>query len=209
MTDVALPKVGEVVTRRFCVEWPGIMPAEAGKPLHWTVGAVVGPSGSGKGKVTRAMIGDDFLEVGPGAVSSFDWPSDRPVIDGFAAEVSGERISAMFQAVGFSDAPAWLLPWCRLSTGQRWRADLARALMQEREVVGVDEFGAMVSEAVAKVGAIAVSKAVRKGRAGCRRVVLVGAKGVGAGGDVGEGWLRWAEPDWWVDMETGALHLRG
>lgn len=198
--DVSLPAAGDEVVKRWRVAWPGLR-GEG----DWQVGAVVGPSGSGKGKVTRAMLGEAFLEVGPGRVSAFEWPVEGSVVDGFPAAVSGGRVGELFQAVGFSDAPAWLLPWGRLSTGQRWRAELARALVEDRPVVGVDEFGALVSDLEAATAARAVSKAVRKGRTGAKRVVLVGAKGVGSGGDLGEGWLRWAEPDWWVDMEDGVL----
>lgn len=201
MMDVPLPPEDGAVTRSWSVEWPGL-------DQPWTVGAVVGGSGKGKGVVTRAMLGDDFLEARSDRVSPFEWAGDVPVVDGFPAEVSGSDVSAMFQAVGFSDAPSWLVPWPRLSTGQRWRADLARALIVEREVVGVDEFGGLVSDAEAAVVATAVSKAVRKARTGCKRVVLVGAKGVGAGGDLSEGWLRWAEPDWWLDVERGELHRK-
>ena len=134
--DVSLPAAGDEVVKRWRVAWPGLR-GEG----DWQVGAVVGPSGSGKGKVTRAMLGEAFLEVGPGRVSAFEWPVEGSVVDGFPAAVSGGRVGELFQAVGFSDAPAWPSPWGRSSTGQRWRAELARALVEDRPVVGVDGSG--------------------------------------------------------------------
>ncbi|MGB0768494.1 MAG: GNAT family N-acetyltransferase [Phycisphaeraceae bacterium] len=159
--------------------------------FDWSVGAIVGPSGSGKGRVSRAAYGDDFLESCPERVSMFDWPGGRAVVDGFEAELSTKEIFAMLSAVGFSSPPAWALPCAALSTGRRMRADLARALLLDREVVAFDEFTSTVDRTVAKFASMAVSKAVKGKRCRVKRFVAVTCHR-----DV----LSWLEPDWVLDL---------
>ncbi len=94
----------------------------------------------------------------------------------------------MLTAVGFSSPPAWVKPYCVLSQGERFRCDLARALLSRRRVV-FDEFTSVVDRTVARIGSAAVAKAVR--RTPGRQFVAVTCHY-----DVAE----WLEPDWVLDM---------
>jgi GNAT superfamily N-acetyltransferase len=100
-------------TERFAIELPGL-----GEP--WDVGLIVGPSGSGKSTVGKRFFGD-VLDRGA------EWPADQAVVDGFG-DMPLRQIVELFTAVGFSSPPSWVKPYGVLSTGERFRCDLARAL---------------------------------------------------------------------------------
>lgn len=176
MFDVPLAKK----TRR---EWEVDLPDES-EP--WKIGAIVGPSGSGKSVIARAHYGSNFVE-------RFDWPADKAIVDAFAEGVSIREITTMLSAVGFSSPPDWIKPYGVLSNGQKFRADLARALISPVEVVAFDEFSSVVDRQVAKFGSAAVAKAVR--RDGGKRFVAVTCHY-----DV----LDWLQPDWVLDLGVGA-----
>ena len=89
----------------------------------WSIGVIVGPSGSGKSTVARAAFGDALY-------TPREWPRTQAVIDGFGEDLSTKEITAMLTAVGFSSPPSWIKPYQVLSNGERFRCDLARALLQ-------------------------------------------------------------------------------
>lgn len=105
----------------------------------------------------------------------------------------------MLNAVGFSSPPAWVRPWHVLSNGERFRCDLAKALLTEAPAIVFDEFTSVVDRQVARFGSAAVTKTIRSGRARCERLVAVTCHY-----DV----LDWLEPDWWLDMATSRLARR-
>lgn len=111
MFDLPLTgKVGE----SFAAEFPGL-------EEDWMIGAVVGPSGSGKTTLARQAFGDAVWR--PGA-----WPADRAVIDGFG-DLPIKEITHVLTAVGLSSPPTWLKPYRVLSGGEKFRCDLAAALL--------------------------------------------------------------------------------
>jgi ABC-type uncharacterized transport system YnjBCD ATPase subunit/GNAT superfamily N-acetyltransferase len=172
---------------RFRVALP--WPEEAGPGMAgWQIGAIVGPSGSGKSTVARAAFAEALC-------GGFAWPAEAAVVDGFPAELGVQRITAALTAVGFSSPPAWVRPYATLSTGQRFRCDLARALLLDQELVAFDEFSSVVDRTVAQVGSACVARSVRTGRSRCRRFVAVTCHY-----DV----LDWLEPDWVLDMASAA-----
>jgi GNAT superfamily N-acetyltransferase len=114
MFDVPL---GETAKEEFNVELPAV-------DEPWTIGVIVGPSGSGKSTVAKAAFGDAYY-VPP------SWPIDRAVIDGFP-EASIKDLTSLLTSVGFSSPPSWIKPYHVLSGGERFRCDLARALLQVR-----------------------------------------------------------------------------
>jgi hypothetical protein len=82
-----------------------------------------------------------------------------------------DEIASTCQAVGFNTIPAWLRPYDVLSTGERFRVELARRMIEaptDRPLL-VDEFSSVVDRQVAKIGAHAVQKWVRSQRAPVRR----------------------------------------
>ncbi len=177
MFDVELEeKLGE----SFKIEIPA-------RDEDWQVGVIVGPSGSGKSTIARKVFGSDLYAGGR-------WPKDAAVVDGFGDRPIKE-ITHMLSAVGFSSPPSWVKPYAVLSNGERFRCDLARALLCGRELVAYDEFTSVVDRTVAKIGSAAVSKAIRKGRIARKFVAVTCHYDV----------VEWLEPDWVADMASGRL----
>ena len=152
-----------------------------GADEDWTIGLIVGPSGSGKSSVAREAFGAALYEGG-------GWDDDSAVVDGFGS-LSTKDSTGLLSAVGFSSPPSWVKPYRVLSNGERFRCDLARALASADPLVVYDEFTSVVDRVVAKIGSAAVSKAIRKRKDG-RRFVAVschyGRRGV-AGTGLGSG----------------------
>jgi len=149
----------------------------------WKVGLIVGPSGSGKSTIARELFG-----------SSVDRPLTwvgASVVDDFPASLSMKDVAGVCQAVGFNTIPNWLRPFDVLSNGERFRVELARRLVESDGLVVMDEFTSVVDRQVAKIGAHAVQKYVRR-REDLRFV------GVTCHYDVEE----WLQPDWTLDMAT-------
>jgi GNAT superfamily N-acetyltransferase len=121
MFDVPLATRSRV---EFTIELPPLDEA-------WSIGAIVGPSGSGKSTVARRLFPQSCYE--PGC-----WPHDRAVIDGFG-DHSLKLITSTLTAVGFSSPPAWIKPYHVLSNGERFRCDLARALLCAEQDVGLEK----------------------------------------------------------------------
>jgi hypothetical protein len=184
----------------FRAEFPGLED-------DWTIGAIVGPSGSGKSTLARHAFGDAVWR--PGA-----WPEDRAVIDGFG-DVPIKQITHMLTAVGLSSPPSWIKPYRVLSNGEKFRCDLAKALLESGPLapraagatrgasrphspVVFDEFTSVVDRTVAKIGSAAVARAIRSGRIGKRFVAVTCHYDV----------LEWLEVDWHVDLADGRLHRR-
>ena len=153
----------------------------------WTLGAIVGPSGSGKTTVAREAFGDAYYETAT-------WARDKAVVDGFG-DAPIKTISQTLTAVGFSSPPAWIRPYEVLSNGERFRCDLARALLSGQPLVVFDEFTSVVDRTVAKIGSAAVAKSLRSGRLDKRFVAVTCHYDV----------LEWLEPDWVLDMATCQL----
>jgi energy-coupling factor transporter ATP-binding protein EcfA2 len=158
----------------------------------WRIGLVVGPSGSGKSSLARLAFPDAPVVTPWGG---FDWPGDRAVVDGFAAELTIKDVTRALSSVGFSSPPSWLRPFRLLSTGEQFRATVARALLDPSPVIVIDEFTSVVDRQVAQVGSAAVAKAIRASSA-AKRIVCVTCHY-----DV-EPWLT---PDWVVEMPAGTL----
>jgi ABC-type ATPase involved in cell division len=153
----------------------------------WRIGVVVGPSGSGKSSIGRA------LWDGAAFYSGDNWPDDKPIIDAIAPAGDFTAATAALSAAGLGDVPVWLRPYRVLSTGQRFRADLARILAEHPARVVVDEFTSVVDRQIARVGAGAFAKAWRRGTG--QAVLLTCHYDV----------LDWLEPDWVYDTATGTF----
>jgi GNAT superfamily N-acetyltransferase/ABC-type uncharacterized transport system YnjBCD ATPase subunit len=173
--------VAQRAARRFVAEVPDARE-------NWRIGAIVGPSGSGKSTVARAAFGPALAVRQP-------WPKKRAVIDAFG-ELPIKTITRTLTAVGFSSPPAWLRPYRTLSNGERFRCDLARALLAGGGRVVFDEFTSVVDRTVAQIASAAVAKAVRGGHVACRQFVAISCHY-----DI----LDWLGPDWVLDMASGRL----
>jgi GNAT superfamily N-acetyltransferase len=136
---------------RARLDWRGDLPIDE---LDWTVGLIVGPSGSGKSVLLRELFGE-MPELNWGAAS---------VVDDFLPGIAMRDLAETCQAVGFNTVPAWLRPYDVLSTGERFRVEIARRLLEtpkDRPIV-MDEFSSVVDRQVAQIGAYAVQRYVRK-----------------------------------------------
>lgn len=148
----------------------------------WQIGVVVGPSGSGKTSIGRQVFGGEAAFWEP------EWPNDRPIVDAIAPEGDFDDVTAALGSVGLGSVPSWLRPYGVLSNGEKFRADLARLILEGPAESVVDEFTSVVDRQIAKFGALAFAKAWR--RTTGRRVVLLTPHY-----DV----LDWLEPDWVYD----------
>lgn len=158
--------------------------------LDWKVGLVIGPSGSGKSSIGRRIFGEAaFYEP--------SWPRRRPIIDAIAPKAPFDDVTAALAAVGLGSVPTWLRPYEVLSTGERFRADLARIVADRPARVVVDEFTSVVDRQIAKVGALAFGKAWKRGTG---QAVLLSCHY-----DI----VDWLQPDWTYDTSTGTFSGRG
>lgn len=170
-------------TERSVVEFHGDVSFET-EP--WNVGLIVGPSGSGKTRITEAMFGLPEPMV-------WNQPS---VLDDFPKDLGIQAITDACKAVGFNTIPAWLRPHAVLSNGEKFRAELARALLSPSDPIIVDEFTSVVDRQVAQIGSHAVQKYVR--RSGKKFV------GVSCHYDI----IDWLQPDWIFEPATWTLTRR-
>ena len=160
-------------------------------PEDWTIGVIVGPSGSGKSTLAGELWGDHLCR-------GFDYPADRAVVDAFPSGMGIKDVTNVLSSVGFSSPPAWLRPFHVLSTGQKFRVDVARALSEAAGgLIVIDEFTSVVDRTVAQIGSAAVSKAVRR-LPGQRFVAVTCHYDV----------IDWLDPDWVLEMPTGSLTRR-
>lgn len=139
----------------------------------WGIGLIVGASGSGK-----SLLLSKF-----GKETRLRW-DDRPIIDYFE---DPDRLAA----VGLNDVPTWCRPYSAMSTGQRFRVELARVL---RHGAVVDEYTSVVSRPVAMSASRALRRYVDKTK--LTNLVLATCHH-----DV-ESWLV---PDWVIDTDEGVL----
>ena len=122
----------------------------------WSIGLIVGSSGSGKTTIARECFPDFLFFTG------FEWAADS-MLDDFPAECSVDEITTACGHVGLSSAPDWLKPFSVLSNGQKMRAELARLFLAERNrPVIYDEFTSVVDRQVAQVSSYAISKFIRR-----------------------------------------------
>lgn len=142
------------------------------------IGLIVGPSGSGKSVLLSRF----------GREESIAWQPDQAVCSHFQSSTEArERLAA----VGFNSIPSWLRPYHVLSTGEKFRADLARRL---KDGAVIDEFTSVVDRNVAK----SCSNALRRyaDQTGLKRLVLASCHY-----DI----IEWLQPDWIYDTAAGRM----
>lgn len=163
--------------------WQGELPIDE---KDWSVGLIVGPSGTGKSTIARQIFGDR---------SALTWAA-KSVIDDFDKTLSMQDITAACSAVGFNTIPSWMKPYSVLSTGEKFRVELARHILTDADPIVVDEFTSVVDRQVAHIASHAVAKYIR---ARNRKFIAVTCHY-----DV----IDWLQPDWVLEPATMTFQWR-
>ena len=153
----------------------------------WSVGVIYGASGTGKSTIAKELFKDNYFK-------EFKWEHES-LLDDMPKNSDIKEITKIFNSVGFSSPPSWLKSYGVLSNGEKMRVDLARAILEEKDLIVFDEFTSVVDRNVAKIGSFAVQKAVRKLK---KKFIAVSCHN-----DI----LEWLEPDWVFCTDTMSFFL--
>lgn len=148
---------------------------------EWNVGLIVGGSGTGKSTIAKEVFPDAYT-------CGYEY-TNNPIIDDMPRSKSLKEIERTFTSVGFASPPSWLKLYSVLSNGEKMRVDLARAILDDNDLIVFDEFTSVVNREVAKTSSYAISKAVRK--LGKQFVAVACHKDI----------TEWLEPDWIYDTD--------
>lgn len=127
---------------------------EINLPNQWNIGLIVGKSGTGKTTIAKELFKDELI-------TSYEYNCET-ILDDMPKNCSLEEITSAFNSVGFSSPTSWLKSYSVLSNGQKMRVDLARAILENKDLFVFDEFTSVVDREVAKIGSFAMQKAIRK-----------------------------------------------
>ena len=144
----------------------------------FNVGLIVGPSGSGKSNILKEFNEEENIQ----------WDSNKAVCSHFPTH--DEAINKL-SAVGFNSIPSWLKPYHVLSTGEKFRVDLAKRL---KDNAVIDEFTSVVDRNVAKSCANALGKYIKKQN--LKNIVFASCHY-----DI----IDWLKPDWVFDTTSNKV----
>jgi len=151
-------------------------------PKTYGLGLIVGPSGTGKSILLQHF----------GTPAKIDWNPSYPIASHFATPQNAhEKLSA----AGLNSVPTWLKPYHVLSTGEKFRADLARRL---RSGAVLDEYTSVVDRKVAATTSIALRRYID--RQDLKNITIATCHF-----DI----IRQLEPDWIFNTTNGVLDARG
>jgi ABC-type dipeptide/oligopeptide/nickel transport system ATPase subunit len=171
----------DLQSNKFKEHFEGDIKIELDK--NWQIGLIVGNSGTGKSTIAKELFPDFY-------VTKFDYLS-KSIIDDMPVNCSVDEIVKTFNSVGFSSPVSWLKPYNVLSNGEKMRVDLAYSLLMDKNLVVFDEYTSVVDRNVAKIGSLAIQKAVR--RVENKQFIAVGCHF-----DIEE----WLDPDWVFNTNT-------
>lgn len=147
-------------------------------PQNWQIGLIVGNSGTGKTTIAKSLFPDAYIE-------HFAYDKEC-FLDDFPREAKMQDVCKTLNSVGFSSPPSWLKPYAVLSNGEKMRCDLARAILSEKELFVFDEFTSVVDRNVAKIGSLAMQKAIRQSDNKKQFIAVTCHFDV----------IEWLQPDW-------------
>ena len=157
---------------------------------EWKIGLVVGASGTGKTTLGGLLFGGGYLHQG------FEWSRDLPVIDEVGKDKDFNSVTAALASVGLGSVPSWLRPYHVLSMGEKFRAEMARVIIEQPDQIVIDEFTSVVDRQIAQIGASAFSKAWRRTKG---QVILLSCHY-----DI----IDWLCPDWVIDTNEWKFDWR-
>ena len=183
---VAPDKATLDLVAEFDYEWAGsseFVPARVpdNLPTDFGLGVIVGASGSGKSTMLRTL----------GPQTSPGWNPQLSIAGHFASAAEARE---RFLAVGLNSVPLWTKPYGVLSTGEKFRANLARIIGHGAMV---DEYTSVVDRTVAESASNALARWVHE-RSIRGMVVATCHRDV----------LPWLQPDWIIDLDTRSWALR-
>jgi len=147
-------------------------------PKKFKIGIIVGSSGSGK----STLLKNFGIEEEP------IWDDSKAIVSHF---LNPDDAVNRLGAVGLNTIPSWYKPYCVLSNGEKFRADLARKIKTGSVI---DEFTSVVDRNVAKAASVAFSRYINKND--IHNVVLSSCHH-----DI----VEWLKPDWVLNTDTGEL----
>lgn len=145
-------------------------------PDKFSLGLIVGASGSGKTQILRHYF--DYTE------KEYSWDNHISILSHFSSPEEGVT---KLMSCGLSSIPVYTKPYRTLSNGERFRADVARRIGDNAII---DEFTSVVDREVAKSLSISISSYIR--RTEMQGVVLASCHK-----DI----IEWLEPDWVFDTD--------
>ncbi len=153
----------------------------------WNIGLIVGNSGTGKSSIARELFKENYI-------SEYKYNADC-LLDDFPKDIKVSELAELLTSVGFSSPPSWLKSYHVLSTGEKMRVNLARALCDDKELIVFDEFTSVVDRNIAKIGSYAIQKAIR----GKQKKFIA----VSCHFDIAE----WLEPDWILNTNDMSFNV--
>ena len=155
-------------------------------PDEWNIGLIFGESGSGKSTLLGKF--KTFKEN--------SWDTEKSIISSLGAK-SPDLAAEVLCAVGFSTIPDWLRSYNNLSTGQKFRADLAKYIINApgQDLIVVDEFSSVVDRSVAKSSSFSLQKYIRRSN---KKIILASCHN-----DI----IDWLQPDWVYNPTEAMTHV--
>ena len=180
--EVILDEYTDRVARAFDYEFKGVSTFvgfdKPDVPKQFNIGVIFGASGSGKSTLLQEF----------GVEPEIVWNPEKAIICHFETpDIGIDRLSA----AGLNSIPSWCKPYHVLSTGEKFRADIARRL-QDGAII--DEFTSVVDRNVARAASVSIAKYIRSHN--IQNVVLATCHH-----DI----LEWLEPDWTFNTDNGEL----
>lgn len=151
--------------------YPYEIPTEM--PKDFNLGLIVGASGKGKSTLLQKFNNQEEIYWTDNSIAShFDNSQDA---------------YKKLTAVGLSSVPDWVKPYKSLSTGQKFRAEMARRLKNNAVI---DEFTSVVDRNVAKSVSVSISRYIKK--TNLKNIVFASCHK-----DI----IDFLQPDWIIDLD--------
>lgn len=158
---------------------------EADLDFDWSIGVVVGASGSGKTSIGKIIFdGENKIHD-----YTAGWDNTKPIIDCIAPGGDFNEVTGALANVGLGSVPSWLRPFGVLSNGEQFRAGLARVICEKPKEIVIDEFTSVIDRQIAKIGSNAFQKAWRRSNPGGKVVLLTPHFDI----------IEWIQPDWVIN----------
>lgn len=148
-------------------------------PTNFKIGLIVGNSGSGKSNLLK-QFGEEEIPI---------WDKNKAIISHFSDP--NDSINKLM-AVGLNTIPSWYKPYHVLSTGEKFRADLARKIKNNAVI---DEFTSVIDRNIAKASSVALNRYIKTND--INNIVLATCHH-----DI----IEWLEPDWVINTDDGKFY---